>query len=123
MDARRQPRIGPCADRLHAALAAALISPQATLEEHYLAQKLVRGLGSNNIDHRLSQVDFSAQSKAAIMPWLGRSLESVESLDAALIVAASLRYEQPLLSHRLRKAVIHNSARVSCIGAWPGIRR
>jgi NADH-quinone oxidoreductase subunit G len=47
---------------------------------------------------------------------LGRSLESVESLDAALIVAASLRYEQPLLSHRLRKAVIHNAARVSSIG-------
>jgi len=63
---------------------AALISPQATLEEHYLAQKLLRGLGSNNIDHRLSQVDFSSQDKTAVMPWLGRSLESVESLDACL---------------------------------------
>ncbi|HEY5738185.1 MAG TPA: NADH-quinone oxidoreductase subunit NuoG, partial [Gammaproteobacteria bacterium] len=38
---------------------AALVSPQATLEEHYLAQKLLRGLGSNSIDHRLTQVDFS----------------------------------------------------------------
>ena len=95
---------------------AALISPQATLEEHYLAQKLVRGMGSNNIDHRLSQVDFSTQGQAAVMPWLGRSLESVDSLDAALIVAGSLRYEQPLLSQRLRKAVIHNAARISSIG-------
>jgi len=95
---------------------AMLISPQATLEEHYLAQKLVRGMGSNNIDHRLSQVDFSTQDQAAIMPWLGRSLESVESLDAALIVAGSLRFEQPLLSHRLRKAAINNGARVSSIG-------
>ncbi len=95
---------------------ATLISPQSTLEEHFLAQKLTRGLGSGNIDHRLTQVDFSAQQQSAVMPWLGRSLESVESLDAALIVAGNLRYEQPLLSHRLRKAVIGNNASVSAIG-------
>ncbi|MDH3389156.1 MAG: NADH-quinone oxidoreductase subunit NuoG, partial [Gammaproteobacteria bacterium] len=99
---------------------AALVSPQATLEEHFLAQKLLRGLGSNNIDHRLTQVDFSAQQQAAVMPWLGRSLESLETLDAALIVAANLRYEQPLLSHRLRKAVINNQARVSSVGHLGG---
>ena len=99
---------------------ATLISPQATLEEQYLAQKLTRGLGSGNIDHRLSQVDFSAQGQAPLMPWLGRSLESLENLDAALIVAGNLRYEQPLLSHRLRKAVINNQARVSSIGHLAG---
>ena len=95
---------------------ATLISPQATLEEHYLAQKLTRSLGSNNIDHRLTQVEFSAQDRAPVMPWLGRSLESLETLDAALIVAGSLRYEQPLLSHRLRKAVLNNNAAISSIG-------
>ena len=94
---------------------AALISPQATLEEHYLAQKLLRGLGSSNIDHRLSQVDFSSQDQSAAMPWLGRSLESVELLDACLIVAGNLRQEQPILSHRIRKAVVNNGASVSSI--------
>jgi NADH-quinone oxidoreductase subunit G len=95
---------------------ATLISPQATLEEHFLAQKLTRNLGSNNIDHRLTQVDFSAQDSAPVMPWLGRSLESLETLDAALIVAGNLRYEQPLLSHRLRKATLNNNAAISSIG-------
>jgi NADH-quinone oxidoreductase subunit G len=95
---------------------ATLISPQSTLEEHFLAQKLTRSLGSNNIDHRLTQVDFSAQDNAPVMPWLGRSLESLETLDAALIVAGDLRYEQPLLSHRLRKAVLNNNAAISSIG-------
>jgi len=95
---------------------ATLVNPQATLEEHYLAQKLTRALGSNNIDHRLTQVDFSAQENAPVMPWLGRSLESLETLDAALIVAGNLRYEQPLLSLRLRKAVLNNNATVSSIG-------
>jgi NADH-quinone oxidoreductase subunit G len=99
---------------------ATLISPQATLEEHYLAQKLMRGLGSGNIDHRLSQTDFSTQKLSATMPWLGRSLESVESLDACLIVAGNLRQEQPMLSHRIRKAVINNGARVSSICHFAG---
>jgi NADH-quinone oxidoreductase subunit G len=95
---------------------AALMSPQSTLEEHFLAQKLLRGLGSNNIDHRLTQVDFSTQHSSPVMPWLGRSLESLETLNAALIVAGNLRYEQPLLSHRLRKAVRNHGAQVSSIG-------
>ncbi len=99
---------------------ATLISPQATLEEHYLAQKLTRALGSDNIDHRLTQVDFSAQDKAPIMPWLGRSLASLETLDAALIVAGNLRYQQPLLSHRLRKAALNNNASISSIGHLAG---
>ena len=99
---------------------ATLISPQATLEEHYLAQKLTRALGSGSIDHRLTQVDFSAQQDAPVMPWLGRSLASVETLDAALIVAGNLRYQQPLLSHRLRKAALHNNAAISSIGHIAG---
>ena len=99
---------------------ATLISPQATLEEQYLAQKLTRAQGSSNIDHRLTQVDFSAQQEAPIMPWLGRSLASLETLDAGLIVAGNLRYQQPLLSHRLRKAVLNNNAAISSIGHTAG---
>ncbi len=100
---------------------AALASPQLTLEEHFLAQKLVRQLGSNNIDHRLTQVDFSTQQQSPVMPWLGRSLASLETLDSALIVAANLRLEQPLLSHRIRKSVINNGAKISSIGYQSGI--
>ena len=95
---------------------AALVSPQTTLEEQFLVQKLLRALGCSNIDHRLSQVDFSAQHDAPVMPWLGRSLASVESLDACLVVAGNLRFEQPILAHRLRKAAINNNAGVSFIG-------
>jgi len=99
---------------------AALASPQATLEEQYLLQKLIRGLGSNNIDHRLSQVDFSTQEKAAAMPWLGRSIASVESLNSALLVGANLRLEQPILSHRLRKAALKNNTEISSVSHQRG---
>ena len=36
-----------------------LASPNATLEEFYLLQKIMRGLGSPHIDHRLRQIDFA----------------------------------------------------------------
>ena len=41
----------------------ALVSPNATLEEMYLTQKLLRGIGSDNVDFRLRQTDFAADAK------------------------------------------------------------
>lgn len=92
---------------------AALVSVNATLEEHYLTQKLMRGLGSGNIDFRLRQSDFSDQHLAPIMPWLGQNIEQLEKLDAALLIGSNVRKEQPIANLRLRKAVAHNSAKIS----------
>ncbi|MDE2089607.1 MAG: NADH-quinone oxidoreductase subunit G, partial [Gammaproteobacteria bacterium] len=83
-----------------------LVSPTATLEEMYLANTLVRGLGSDNIDHRLRQADFSDQDLAPVYPWLGQSIEDLERLDAALLVGSNIRHEQPIAAHRLRKAAL-----------------
>ncbi len=84
----------------------ALASASSSVEELYLLQKLMRGLGSDNIDHRLRQLDFSAQADAPAFPSLGMSLEALAELDAALIVGANIRKEQPLIAHRLRKAAL-----------------
>lgn len=83
---------------------AALVSPNATVEECYLTQKLMRSLGSNNIDHRLQQLDFSDDDGDALFPELGRELSSLEHLDATLLVGSNLRKEQPLAALRLRKS-------------------
>ncbi|HEC17158.1 MAG TPA: NADH-quinone oxidoreductase subunit G [Sedimenticola sp.] len=79
-----------------------LVSPTATLEELYLAQKITRGLGSANIDHRLRQSDFRSEGPA--FPWLGQSIAELEKVDAALLIGSNVRKDQPLLAHRLRKA-------------------
>src|SRR5438045_4057812 len=50
---------------------AALVSPHSTLEEMALAARLVRGLGSDNIDFRTRQTDFRADGKRRGVPWLG----------------------------------------------------
>ncbi|MEM7258510.1 MAG: NADH-quinone oxidoreductase subunit NuoG, partial [Pseudomonadota bacterium] len=89
---------------------AALGSAAATLEEQYLLQKLIRGLGSNNVDHRLTQIDYSDQNRAPVMPWLGGALESLESVNAGLLIGSNVRKEQPLAGLRLRKAALRGAA-------------
>ncbi|WP_456416957.1 NADH-quinone oxidoreductase subunit NuoG [Thiolapillus sp.] len=84
----------------------ALISPSATLEEMHLLQKLLRGLGSNNIDHRLRQTDFRGDAANPAAPWLGQRFADLENNQAVLLVGSWLRKDQPLLNHRLRKSVL-----------------
>jgi len=87
-----------------------LASPSATLEELYLAQKLGRAMGSNNIDHRLNHLDFSGDEFAPIMPWLGMRFEDLESLDAALLIGSNIRKDQPIAALRLRKSALTGGA-------------
>jgi len=86
-----------------------LIAPTATLEELFLFQKLLRGAGCANIDHRLRQLDFSDQDNAPVFPWLGQSIAELERLDCALVIGGNPRKEQPLLNHRLRKAALRGA--------------
>ena len=81
----------------------ALVSPHATLEEMHLAQKLVRGLGSENVDHRLRQSDFATDGALRGAPWLGMKVAELASLDRVLLVGSFLRKDQPLLAHRFRQ--------------------
>ena len=82
----------------------ALTSPSATVEEIFLLQKFMRGIGSTNVDHRLWQRDFTYQDELPVFPWLGRSIESLEKLDNVLLIGSNVRKDQPIASHRLRKA-------------------
>ena len=81
----------------------ALATPHQTLEELFLLQKLMRGLGSNHIDHRLRQSDFSLDATQST-PWLGMKVAELSKLKSTLIVGITLRKEQPLISQRLRMA-------------------
>jgi NADH-quinone oxidoreductase subunit G len=71
-------------------------------EEGELLVRLARGLGSAHIDHRLRQLDFADNAFATPFALPVSALAKVTS---ALIVGSDLRYEVPLLNHRLREAV------------------
>ncbi len=92
---------------------AALASPSSTTEEFYLLQRLLRELGSHNIDHRLRQRDFSDQQAEPLYPSLP-TLKTLEKADAVVLIGAYPRHEQPLVNLRLRKAAL-KGARIMTI--------
>lgn len=88
----------------------ALVSPNQTLEELYLLQKLMRDLGSHNIDHRTLQSDFALDAELAKSTWLGMPVEALNSLKSVLVVGSSLRSEHPLIAVRLRRQAAKGAA-------------
>ena len=85
----------------------ALVSAHSTVEELYLAGALVRGLGSQNIDYRLRNAQFT---KPEAVRWLGASIASLSHLQRALVVGSNLRKDHPLFALRVRAAVRKGAA-------------
>jgi NADH-quinone oxidoreductase subunit G len=79
----------------------ALVAPLTSSEEGFLLGNIVRGLGSDSIDHRLRVVDFSDAAAGATfeMP-----LAQIDNAHAILLVGSNPRHDQPLLGHRAHKA-------------------
>ena len=88
----------------------ALGSAHRTVEELHLLAKLLRGLGSENIDFRTRHADFANTAPAGQARWLGTSIASLSSLNAALVVGSFLRKDHPLLAARLRQAARKGAA-------------
>ena len=84
----------------------ALVSPHSTLEELHLSGKLLRAMGSDNIDYRLRNQDFTATDGVR---HLGMPIAALSSLQRVLLVGTNLRKEHPLFALRVRQA-----ARAGC---------
>ncbi|NOQ79068.1 MAG: NADH-quinone oxidoreductase subunit G, partial [Gammaproteobacteria bacterium] len=89
-------------------------SPSVTTEEMYLLQKIMRGIGSNNIDHRLRQSDFSGQDQDPLFPGLAMSVADISQQQAVLIIGSNVRKEQPIMGHQLRQASL-KGAKISFV--------
>ena len=100
-----------------------LASPHSTLEELYLAASLMRGLGSDNIDHRMRHAEFAP---AGGVRWLGTSIASLSQLQRVLVVGSNLRKDHPLFAQRIRQSVrngcalsaINSVAELASADAW-----
>lgn len=88
----------------------AISSPNSTTEEQYLLQKLLREIGSGNVDHRINRSDFSDQNNEPVFPWLGQSVQDIENNDAILLVGSNVRKDQPIAGHRIRNAALQGAA-------------
>jgi len=87
-----------------AAQIGALASEYSTLEELSLLARVVRGLGSDNIDFRLRQTDASFDTALSGAPWLGMPIADLANRDRVLVVGSFLRKDHPLFAQRLRQA-------------------
>ncbi|HMM47980.1 MAG TPA: NADH-quinone oxidoreductase subunit NuoG [Thiobacillaceae bacterium] len=83
----------------------ALSTPHRPAEELFLLQKLMRAMGSGNVDHRLRQSDFSLDGKAHGGFWLGMPVTYMSRLSRMLVVGSNLRKDHPLMAHRIRESV------------------
>ena len=91
----------------------ALATAHRTVEELHLLAKLVRGLGSENIDFRTRHADFGNTAPAGSAFWLGLPIAALSTLDRAFVVGSFLRKDHPLFAQRLRQSVRRGGAVMS----------
>jgi NADH-quinone oxidoreductase subunit G len=82
----------------------ALATPHSTVEELHLLAKLVRGMGSENVDFRTRHADFGNTAPRGSARWLGASIASLSALQSAFVIGSFLRKDHPLFAQRLRQA-------------------
>jgi len=88
----------------------------STSEELHLLAKLVRGLGSESVDHRTRHADFGNVAPAGHARWLGMPVAALSQLDRVLVIGSFLRKDHPLMAQRLRQAA-RRGARVMSLHA------
>ncbi|MBY0574501.1 MAG: NADH-quinone oxidoreductase subunit NuoG, partial [Undibacterium sp.] len=93
---------------------AGLAAAHSTIEELSLLARVVRGMGSENIESRLRQSDFSLSGQ--VKPWLGMSITAFGQLDQVFVIGSFLRKDHPLLAARLRQS-IKSGAKLSVLHA------
>lgn len=86
-------------------------SSNSTIEELFLLQKFIRSLGSNNLDHRLKQLDFSNQDKYPFYPGLNMNFDDIDKMDCVFLIGSDIVNEQPIIALKLRK-IIRNGGKV-----------
>ncbi|MGM0651265.1 MAG: molybdopterin-dependent oxidoreductase [Bacillota bacterium] len=85
-----------------------LCSPKSTNEESYLFQKLIRSLGSNNVDSYTRHCHAPAIDGMMVAfgsAALTNSIEELASTDAVFVIAADPVESHPIIGYRIREAV------------------
>ena len=89
-----------------------LVHPSTSNEEGALLARLAAGLGSQNIDHRINNRDFS---DAATAEAFGMLMAEIENADRIVLLGSNIRHELPLLHARLRKAQTGKRAQIFAV--------
>jgi NADH-quinone oxidoreductase subunit G len=103
------------------ARSAALVGGEATNEEGFLLQHLLRDLlGSPHVDSRTNGLLDAGQARALARPDFSARVSDIEYADSILVLDTGLVDEAPILDLRVRKAVRRNGARLVVASSRPG---
>ena len=88
-----------------------------------MAQRLARGLGTHNIDHRLRQRDFRDQTADPVFPGLGMPVADVDGLEALFVIGSAVIGQNVLgmilaLLMRSGGRVVGAVVSTFVVGAW-----
>ncbi|HEY5973038.1 MAG TPA: NADH-quinone oxidoreductase subunit NuoG [Pseudoxanthomonas sp.] len=86
-----------------------LVHPATSNDEGSLLARLTEGLGSGNLDHRISNRDFS---DGAVAEPFALPLAEIEQADVIVLLGSNIRHELPLLHQRIRKGCTHRRTKV-----------
>ena len=90
---------------------AAIVGGQASNEEGYLLQRIVRGLGSADVDARSGGPVGRDLAVGLAAPELGAAVPDIDGAESILLIGCDPVHAMPMLDLRLRKA-IRNGARL-----------
>ena len=99
---------------------AALVGGEATNEEGYLVQFLMRNvLGSPHVDSRYAPALDPEQARTLARPDLTARTSDIDYADAVVVIEAEPIDEMPILDLRIRKAARRNHAKVVTVTSRP----
>ncbi|HET8672648.1 MAG TPA: NADH-quinone oxidoreductase subunit NuoG [Thermoleophilaceae bacterium] len=102
------------------AKAGAVVGGEATNEEGFLIQHLMRQvLGSPHIDSRTNGVLDAEQARALARPDFTATVSDIDYAESILVLDTSLVDEAPILDLRVRKAVRRNRAKLVVASSRP----
>jgi NADH-quinone oxidoreductase subunit G len=100
---------------------AAIVGGEATNEEGFLIQRLLReALGSPHIDSRSNGLLDPEQARALARPDFAAKVSDIDYAESILVLDTSLVDEAPILDLRVRKAVRRNHAKLVVATSRPG---
>lgn len=89
------------------------VSSQATMEEGFLAQQLIRKLGIKNIDYRVTE--YTGQEEVFLQPSTV-NVHDFSKYNTIVLLGCNIRYEQSLMAYHIKEAVSQGTEVLS-IGA------
>ncbi len=104
--------------KMYSSRSMALMSAQASSEEMYIFQKILRHSGIYNIDHRAKECDFKYQANYPVIPSFDCTLNDIQHMDNIILVNINVSKEFPILSIYLRNAIKNNSTKIFSLSTY-----